>query len=305
LAEGRLSERVRLRRSDELGDLADAFNTMAQRLEDQHAALARAHAGLEGTVRQRTAELQSVNQRLQAEVAEKEDFLRAVSHDLNAPLRNIAGMASMMLLKYGQTFEADALQRLERIQKNVDVECELINELLELSRLKTRRERIEPVNLQELVQAVAEQFSNDLERTGITLQIRTPLPVMLCERARMRQVFMNLVDNAIKYMRPEGPRLIQVSCAPHDDEIVIDVTDTGLGIAEDDLGAVFHVFRRAKSAAVARIPGKGVGLASVKAIIENYGGRLGVQSEPGAGTRFFMELPLKHFRGQDRPVVAA
>ena len=71
-----------------------------------------------------------MNNRLTSEMAEKEDFLRAVSHDLNAPLRNIAGMASMLILKYRDRLERDALQRLERIQKNVEVECELINELL-------------------------------------------------------------------------------------------------------------------------------------------------------------------------------
>src|SRR6185369_16132318 len=98
-----------------------------------------------------------------AEISEKEDFLRAVSHDLNAPLRNISGMASMLILKYKDTMEKDALQRLERIQKNVQVECELINELLELSRIKSRREKIERVDLHELVTMVAEGFSNDLE----------------------------------------------------------------------------------------------------------------------------------------------
>lgn len=296
LAGGRLTERVDLRRGDELGELAAAFNSMAQELQERQADLEKVHAGLEETVRQRTSELETLNHRLQAEISEKEIFLRVVSHDLNAPLRNIAGMTSMLLLKYGQHLEHDAVQRLERIQKNVDVECELINELLELSRIKSRREHIEAVDLHALLVAVGEGFSNDLESKGITLRVRARLPVMHCEKARLRQVFMNLLDNAIKYMRPEGPRLIEVGVSQTSEELLLDFADSGMGIAPEDISCLFHVFRRAKSAAVAKIPGKGVGLASVKAIVENYGGRLGVQSQPGHGTRFFIGLPLLHFR---------
>ena len=147
LAEGDMTHRVAISRSDELGELSDAFNSMADTVQSQQQDIQKINAGLEQKVHDRTAELEKLNGRLRAEIEEKEDFLRAVSHDLNAPLRNIAGMASMLIIKYKDTLEKDALQRLERIQKNVQVECELINELLELSRIKTRREKIERVDL--------------------------------------------------------------------------------------------------------------------------------------------------------------
>src|SRR5205085_1159905 len=101
-------------------------------LERANAKLADANRGLEEKVRQRTAQVETANRRLRSEIAEKEDFLRAVSHDLNAPLRNIAGMATMLLLKHRETFNEDVIHRLERIQKNVTVETDLIAELLEL-----------------------------------------------------------------------------------------------------------------------------------------------------------------------------
>lgn len=295
LAKGQLAHRVRLSRADELGELVDAFNSMASTMEQQQEAIRRINAGLEATVQQRTAELERVNKRLQAEIAEKEDFLRAVSHDLNAPLRNISGMASMLMLKYRSALEQEAVQRLERIQKNVEVECELINELLELSRIKTRREKIERVDLQTLVQNVAEQFSSDLETRQIDLAIEASLPVMNAERARLRQVFQNLVDNAIKYMRQDEPRRIRIGWRRDDHEVVFQVADTGIGVSAEDLPYLFHVFRRAKSATTAKIPGKGVGLASVKSIIETYGGRIWAESQPGVGTTFFLALPLQHF----------
>lgn len=305
LAEGRLFERVQIQRSDELGGLAKGFNMMAQRLQEQHFRLENIHVELEATVEQRTAELHRVNHRLQAEMTEKEDFLRAVSHDLNAPLRNIGGIISMLLLKHSQAFDPDIVQRLERIQTNVQVESELINELLELSRIRSRRERIESVDLHQLVQAVADQFSNDLENKGITLTIANQLPVMQCEKMRLRQVFMNLLDNAIKYMRPEAPKEITIRSTLETDDICFEIADTGLGIAPEDLSHIFHVFRRAKSAVIAQIPGKGVGLASVKAIIENYGGKMEVHSQIGQGTQFRFYLPRKHFAQPLSPEVAA
>ena len=300
LAGGNLGHRVSLFRHDELGDLADAFNSMAHTVQTQQEAIKSINADLEHKVHVRTAELEKVNTRLQAEMAEKEDFLRAVSHDLNAPLRNISGMASMLLIKYKDTLEKDALQRLERIQKNVDVECELISELLELSRIKTRREKIETIDLHELLEQVADQFSSDFETHKISFHVTGRLPVMKCERSRFRQVFQNLIDNAVKYMRADGSREINVALRWEPEDLVISFTDTGIGIAKEEIPHLFHVFRRAKNATIMKIPGKGVGLASVKSIIENYAGKLWVESAQGTGTTFFISLP-KHCFTPDKP----
>jgi signal transduction histidine kinase len=294
LAQGNLSHRVAIQRRDELGSLVEAFNTMAHTVESQQAAITRINAGLEEKVRTRTAELEALNTRLKAEMAEKEDFLRTVSHDLNAPLRNISGMATMLMAKYREKLEADAIQRLERIQKNVEVECDLLNELLELSRIKSQREKIEAVDLSTLATQVREQFTGDLESRGIELQVGK-LPVIQGEKARLRQVFQNLVDNAIKFMRPGTPRQIRVGSELRGNDVILYVADTGMGISPDDMPQLFHVFRRARSAAIAKIPGKGIGLASVKSIVETYGGRVWAQSTPGVGTTFFMSIPREHF----------
>jgi signal transduction histidine kinase len=295
LAESGSLVKVELARSDELGELAEAFNHMAETLRAQQDEVRRANTGLEQKVHERTEELESVNRRLTSEMAEKEDFLRAVSHDLNAPLRNIAGMAGVLKNKYGRALPPDAVQRLERILKNVEVESELLNELLELSRIKSRRERIERVDLHELMVAVADGFAGDFETRRITFQLLAHLPVMRCEKARMRQAFQNLIDNATKYMREDGPREIAVGLRWESREVIVSVADTGMGIAAEDLPQLFRVFRRAKNASMLKIPGKGVGLAYVKSIVETYHGRLWVESEVGEGTRFYMALPAAHF----------
>jgi signal transduction histidine kinase len=192
----------------------------------------------------------------------------------------------MLLVKHRDSFEDDIINRLERIQKNVEVETDLIAELLELSRIKTRRLKLEPVDLDVLAREVAEVFDEDLRERGIVLAFDNPLPRLNCERARLRQVFQNLIDNAVKYMGHGAVKEIHVGCTVRADEAEFYVKDTGIGIEPEDLDKVFYVFRRGKAAAVQNVSGKGVGLASVKSIVETYNGSIWVESRPGAGSTF-------------------
>ena len=281
------------RRRDIIGDLASAFNGMRMILRQQQVALKHANQQLyeanlelEQKIDQRTAQFETANRRLTMEIAEKEDFLRAVSHDLNAPLRNIAGMVTMLLIKRKATLDEDLLHRLDRIKKNVEIETDLINELLELSRIKTRRQAMENVELESLVWELRGMFENDLKTRDIELVIDTQLPTLFGERARLRQVFQNLIDNAIKYMGDGQPREIHVGCILRLSEAEFWVRDTGVGMDSEDVSKVFFVFRRGKNTATPNVPGKGVGLASVKSIVETYNGKIWVESELGKGTAF-------------------
>ncbi len=286
IARGELNTQVAIHRPDVIGTLARSFNEMVKRVHGQQQALAEANQDLEQKVQQRTAQLESANERLSREIAEKEDFLRAVSHDLNAPLRNIDGMAGMLLLKHRGKLDADIVHRLERIQKNVGVETELISELLELSRIKTRRQKLEMVESEAMVRELAGVFEEDLRRRAIELHLDTPLPVLHIERARLRQVFQNLIDNAIKYMGDGPVRRIHIGCQVRPSEAEFYVRDTGLGIDPEDAPKVFYVFRRGRNSAESNAAGKGVGLASVKSIIEMNNGSIWVESRPGQGSTF-------------------
>lgn len=286
IAAGDLDCTVAIDRPDAIGDLARSFNAMTATIKEHQLRLHEANSELEQKVRQRTSQLEAANRRLSSEIAEKEDFLRAVSHDLNAPLRNISGMTSMLLMKHREGFNEEIVHRLERIQKNVEAETELISELLELSRIKTRREKMEMVELAPLVRELEGIFENDLKSGEILFAIDTPLPVVNGERSRFRQIFQNLIDNAIKYMGEGGAREIHIGCRVRATESEFYVRDTGLGIDPDDVGKVFYIFRRGKNSAARNVPGKGVGLACVKSIIETYSGTIWVESEPGRGSTF-------------------
>jgi len=290
---GDLDGTVETNRPDVIGELARAFNEMVQTVKAQQQELRKANQqlgeanrDLESRIEQRTHQYETANKRLSVEIAEKEDFLRAVSHDLNAPLRNISGMVTMLLMKKRAQLDEDTIHRLDRIKKNVEVETDLINELLELSRIKTRRQAMENVDIEQMVWDLRGMFENDLKTRHIQLLVDTALPQLYCERARVRQVMQNLIDNAIKYMGEGATREIRVGCAMRFSEVEFYVRDTGLGIDEDDLGKVFFVFRRGKNTAAQNITGKGVGLASVKSIIETYSGKIWVESKPGEGSTF-------------------
>jgi len=198
LARGDFSMRCDIHTTDQIGQLGLAFDTMASEIARNRAELVAANEDLERKVALRTLEWQRTNVRLREEMAEKEDFLRAVSHDLSAPLRNIAGMATLILTKWRDTLPEDVMARLSRIQANVEVQSSLIAELLELSRIRTRPEKRSPVDLAALMEELASGFEYELQARGIDLAIRRPLPTLYVEKTRIRQVFQNLVDTAIK-----------------------------------------------------------------------------------------------------------
>jgi signal transduction histidine kinase len=314
MSAGDLDASVAIDRPDLIGELARSFNEMVDKvrrqqdalndandsLADANVRLAQANECLEQKVVERTAQLEVANQRLSTEIAEKEDFLRAVSHDLNAPLRNIDGMTTMLLMKHKEKFDDDIVHRLERIQKNVKMETDLIGELLELSRIKTRRQKMEAVDVHALIDDLAGLFENDLKSRDIALVVDTPLPPLEGERARLRQVFQNLIDNAIKYMGDGPAREIHVGCTQRPGEAEFYVRDTGIGIDPDDLSKVFVVFRRGRNTLAQNVAGKGVGLASVKSIVETYSGTIWATSEPGRGATFKFTINGRYVSPQTR-----
>ena len=290
IAQGDFTARSGLKRNDETGELASALDSMADEVASMRDELVLANEMLEKKIEERTSELRDANRRLRGEIAEKEDFLRAVSHDLNAPLRNIAGMATMVMVKWQDRLPEDVVARLQRIQANVDAETSLIDELLELSRIRSQPQKRQVMDIGKLLKELAATLDFELKSRSIELNIDESMPTLYVEKNRIRQVFQNLIDNAIKYMhRPVGGR-IDIRYRRSDGMHQFSVADNGPGIPPEDQQKIFFVFRRAETAATSKVEGKGVGLAVVKTTVANYDGTAWVQSELGHGATFFVTL---------------
>jgi len=302
LAGGDFAARADIRRADEIGQLGGAFDAMAGDLAQMRDELLEANEQLERKVAERTEALRLANGRLRDEMVEKEQFLRAVGHDLNAPLRNVAGMATMIMMKWSDELPEEVVARLQRIQANIDVETSLIGELLELSRIRTRPQRRQVVDVGRLVAELARTFEYELKSRRIELTADDEMPRLYVEESRIRQVLQNLIDNAIKYMHRDEGGAIHVGYRRDGRLHVLSVADNGPGIPADQQERIFCIFRRAESAAAGNVAGKGVGLALVRSVVANYHGRAWVESAGGRGATFHVALDAENTaKPADRP----
>lgn len=290
LATGGRPDALRRGGPREVDSLACSFNRMASSLDDASRELHEANARLESTVEQRTRELRTVNDRLQLELNERARFFRAMSHDLGAPLRNIAGSLVLIRKRHARELPEDTIQAFDRIERSVDLELRMIRELLEITRLGAAEERPEVVEAAGIVSDVRVTLQHELTAREIDFVAEAPMPVIRVEAARFRQVVQNLVDNAIKYMPDRAPRTITVSARFDEQGAEFTVADTGAGIPPKEQERVFEVFRRASNIP-AHVAGAGVGLAAVKAIVERWGGAIRLESELGVGSRFIFSVP--------------
>lgn len=290
LAAGRSPDPVPSGGSVEINSLASSFNRMAGELDAATRDLRAANDRLESTVRDRTRELRRVNSRLELELTERARFFRAMSHDLGAPLRNIAGSITLLRKRHSRVMPSEANEVFDRIERSIDLELAMLRELLEISRLGAAEERPEPVETGSIARELAQTFDHDLKTAAISLVIREPMPVVSVEGARFRQALQNLLDNAIKYMGPRVERRIEIGANILRDSIEFFVRDTGPGIPAQEHDSIFEVFRRASNAPPG-VKGAGVGLAAVKAIVERWGGTIRVESAGADGSCFTFTVP--------------
>jgi len=224
----------------------------------------------------------------------KTDFLSAVSHELRTPLTSISGY--LELIRDGDAGEVapgvDAM--LAVVERNTARLKTLIEDLLTLSRIESGTFRVShaDVEVTELVAAVVAALGPAAESGGVALEVRSAQPPVLVhgDAVQLERVLLNLVSNAVKFTLPGG--LVQVRVVRSADEVVLEVTDTGIGIPEAEQSGLFSRFFRATNATDAAIPGTGLGLTIVRSIVEHHGGVLGVVSREGEGTAVTVRLPL-------------
>gem|GEM_PF-1496856 len=224
---------------------------------------------------------------LEAKNRELESFVYTVSHDLKAPLVSLGGFSYALQEELHDQLGDESKHYLERIQANVAHMDALIMNLLELSRIGRVVGPIEEIDVATLVREIQEELALKLEEAGAEFVVQEPLPAVRADRGRFRQVFANLIDNAVKFRSEERPLRIEVGCQEERDLYRLQVADNGIGIAPRYHEEIFVPFRQLDP----ETAGVGIGLALGKKIVEHHGGRVWVESEEGAGATFYFTLP--------------
>ena len=232
-----------------------------------------------------------ITREVQADIA-KTEFVSTVSHELRTPLTSIKGYTDLLMAgAVGPLAEGQA-QFMNIIRNNADRLTALINDLLDISRIESGRIKLEiaPLNIQDVVQEVAQSMRGTIEGKGLAFRVEVPetLPQVQGDRDRLIQVLTNLVGNAGHYT-PEGEVAIVVSEMPG--ALRVDVSDTGIGIGPEDQSKIWDRFFRADHPVVEQAGGTGLGLSIVKMFVEMHGGRIWVESESGVGSTFTFILP--------------
>jgi len=268
---------------DELGLLTDAFNQMLSQIQTQDLAIKKLNAGLEQRVIQRTEELEVANKELEA-------FSYSVSHDLRAPLRAMNGFAGMVLEDYGLHLPEDGKRYLERIRDGGKRMGELIDALLAFSRLGRQAVNRQTVDMMALVQSVMDELKSLRDGRLIEMKVEN-LPPCQGDPILLKQVWVNLISNAIKYTRDRNPAMIEIGCQSEPDGNVYYVRDNGAGFNMQYVNKLFGVFQRLHRSD--EFEGTGVGLAIVQRIIHRHGGRIWAEAEENRGATFYFTFEGK------------
>jgi two-component system sensor histidine kinase/response regulator len=262
-------------------ELVTLNRELERRVGERTADLAVLNEELDRRVRDRTAELQEVNRQLEA-------FSYSVSHDLRAPLRHIAGFVDLLAKRIARTVDDEARQYFHDIDAAVKQAQTLIDELLRFSRLSRAELRFAGADLNRVLEEARSDVAGEASGRSIRWTIES-LPHVRADASMLRLVFRNLLSNAIKYTRPREEAAIEVGCRVESHHTVVFVRDNGVGFDMSQVDRLFGVFQRLHSRE--QFEGVGIGLASVRQIIQRHGGRTWAESETGHGATVSFSLP--------------
>lgn len=250
-----------------------------------------AHKKAEKCQNQLLEQLEKANQELK-------DFAYIVSHDLKAPLRGIKTLAGWMLTDYVDKLGEDGKEKLNLLSSRVERMHNLIEGILQYSRIGRIEEEYVTVDLNKLVPDIIDML---VPPENIKITIENRLPVIECEQTRIAQIFQNLLSNSIKYMdKPQG--VIRIGCVEENGNWKFSVADNGPGIEEKYFDKIFQIFQTLSTRD--EYESTGIGLTVVKKVVELHGGRIWVESKIGLGSTFFFTIPLQ-FTHTDRGKISA
>ena len=249
-------------------------------LAEAESELRKRAAALEKTVADRTAELRATNEQLEA-------FVYSIAHDLRAPLRSMIHFPELLVTEYAAGLNETGQEMLKRIQRAAQFMDKLLVDLLAYGRTARGEMSLAPVPVQRVWKSAFSQCAREIEQRGAQIETVTPLPVVKAHETTLGQCLTNLLSNALKFVPADIQPRIRFSAEEREGFIRLWVEDNGIGIPANQHERIFKVFERVHGA---RYPGTGIGLSIVHKGIERMGGNVGVQSAPGGGARFWIEL---------------
>jgi signal transduction histidine kinase len=265
---------------DELGQLTDTFNQMLQQIQ-------RMNLNLEQRVKDRTAELEVANKDLSRSNAELEQFAYVSSHDLQEPLRMVAGFTTLLADEYKGKLSSEADEYIALIIDGSKRMHALVNDLLEYSRVGRANANFEEVDTDRILKSVLQNLRSSIEASMAEVTL-DPMPKISAEPFQMTQLFQNLIGNALKFHHVEKTPQIHIGAKEQPHEWLFSVRDNGIGIKAEYMERIFLIFQRLHDRK--EYPGTGIGLAICKKIVEQHKGRIWVESTPGIGSTFFFTI---------------
>ncbi|MBI4397867.1 MAG: HAMP domain-containing histidine kinase [Candidatus Omnitrophica bacterium] len=246
---------------------------------------------LEKIVKIRTEQIEHANHELTAKNEEIENFLYVVSHDLKAPLVSMKGFISILKAAPERNrLGEEECHAIDRIDANVRRMHNMLLDLLELSRVGRVEEGVGDIETSRVVRDIVDEMKPLLDQRHIRVEIKGDLPVVRASRARLEQVFSNLIGNAVKYMGSQtAPEIVVGTRSLDAKEHQFFIRDNGPGIPVEFQDKIFQVFQRGPNQT--QTEGTGIGLSIVRKIIEHYGGRVWLESRPAQGSIFYFTLP--------------
>jgi len=286
IRKGDLTARLDLKTGDEIEILADEFNEMAAHLRE-------AYTGLERKVAERTRALTIANEKLEEASQHKSQFLANVNHELRTPVSAIIGYARLVLRATEGQIAPLQRENLQDLLNNAERLLNLIDSLLDFAKIEAGKleVRVEPVRVDEIIHgaiSTIEPFLHD-GSVRIIREIAPGIPALNTDREKLRQIILNLLDNAVKFTE-RGE--IKISASQQNGSLRLVVSDTGIGIEKEDLDQIFEEFHRGDLSSTRKYRGTGLGLAIVKKFVNLLGGEIGVESEVGKGSTFTVMIPL-------------
>jgi signal transduction histidine kinase len=291
IGKGDLDHRLDVKTGDEIEILADEFNEMADHLRE-------AYTGLERKVAERTQELTIANEKLGEASQLKSQFLANVNHELRTPVSAIIGYAHLVLRATEGQISRLQRDNLKDLLHNAERLLHQIDSLLEFSKIEAGKIEVHvaPVKVNEVIQEAVSTIEPTLSGVHVRIirEIGSDLPMLNTDREKLRQILLNLLDNAVKFTE-QGE--IRISASQQNGSLRLVVSDTGIGIPEQELNTIFEEFQRGDSFSTRNYRGTGLGLAIVKQFVNLLGGEVAVESEVGKGSVFTVRLPLKYKEG--------